>query len=157
MLRHFDPTRCAANGHEDKGLIECLMVKCAKALVYGAGENDSYGKDAEATMALNLGKPVIFYCNQAQKKEFYRDTHPLTRLIEFNSGVAVGAMVTDSVDEVRDLLVRIFENKMQYRLEQKPQEPGYLRLVERVTDSVVRVQTNNNLLTETFWNHYRNE
>jgi hypothetical protein len=66
-------------------------------------------------------------------------------------------MVTDSVDEVRDLFVRIFENKMQYRLEQKPQEPGYLRLVERVTDSVVRVQTNNNLLTETFWNHYRNE
>ena len=33
-LRHFDPTLSAALGHEDKGLIECLMVKCAKALVY---------------------------------------------------------------------------------------------------------------------------
>jgi excisionase family DNA binding protein len=29
-LRYFDPTLSAAAGHEDKGLIECLMVKCAK-------------------------------------------------------------------------------------------------------------------------------
>ena len=36
-LRHFDPTTSAATGHEDKGLIECLMVKCAKVLVYCAG------------------------------------------------------------------------------------------------------------------------
>ena len=28
-LRYFDPTLSAAGGHEDKGLIECLMVKCA--------------------------------------------------------------------------------------------------------------------------------
>ena len=29
-VRYFDPTLSAAGGHEDKGLIECLMVKCAK-------------------------------------------------------------------------------------------------------------------------------
>ena len=61
-LRYFDPTLSAAGGHEDKGLIECLMVKCARMLVYCAGEKESYGKDAEAAMALSLGKPVIFYC-----------------------------------------------------------------------------------------------
>jgi hypothetical protein len=49
----------AAEGHEDKGLIECLMVKCAKALVYCAGDRESYGKDAEAAIALSLGKPII--------------------------------------------------------------------------------------------------
>ncbi len=41
-LRYFDPTLSAAAGHEDKGLIECLMVKCAKLLVYCAGEKESY-------------------------------------------------------------------------------------------------------------------
>ena len=46
-LRYFDPTLSAALGHEE-GLIECLMVKCAKILVYCAGKNESYGKDAEA-------------------------------------------------------------------------------------------------------------
>jgi hypothetical protein len=79
QVRYFDPTICAAEGHEDKGLIECLMVKCAKVLVYYAGKNDSYGKDAEAAMALSLGKPVIFYCNDGPPKERlsrYASTEP---------------------------------------------------------------------------------
>jgi len=130
------------------------MVKCAKALVYCAGDRESYGKDAEAAMGLSLGRPVIFYCNQEQRRRFYRDVHPLSRLIEFETGVAVGAMVTDKLSEVSELLYRVFENKMEYRLEQS--RPGYLRLLERLTGSVVRLQTNDRMLTETFWNHYHN-
>jgi hypothetical protein len=153
-LRHFDPTTSAAAGHEDKGLIECLMVKCAKVLVYCAGERDSYGKDAEAAMALSLGKPVVFYCDHEQKRRFFRDVHPLSRLIEFDTGVAVGAIATDSIKEVSILLARIFENKMEYELEQPKSD--YLRLKERLTGSVVRLQTNDTMLSETFWNHYHN-
>ena len=154
-LRYFDPTLSAAGGHEDKGLIECLMVKCAKVLVYSAGEKDSYGKDAEAAMALSLGKPVIFYCDQEQRSRFYRDVHPLSRLIEFETGVAVGVMVTDKFDDVSELIHRIFENRMVYYLEQS--KPGFLRLKEKLTDSVVRLQTNDQLLTEAFWNHYHKD
>lgn len=153
-LRYFDPTLSAAEGHEDKGLIECLMVKCAKVLVYCAGEKESYGKDAEAAMALSLGKPVVFYCNQERRRRFYRDIHPLSRLIEFESGVAVGAMVTDSLSDVSDLLWRLFENGMEYEIEHP--KPGYLRLLEKTTRSVVRLQTSDRMLTETFWNHYHN-
>ena len=151
-LRYFDPTLSATEGHEDKGLIECLMVKTAKVLVYSAGQKESYGKDAEAAMALSLGKPVIFYCDENQKKRFYRDVHPLSRLIHFDTGVAVGAMVASSLDEVSELLYRIFENKMEYELDHP--KKGYLRLKERLTQSVVRLQTNDTLLRETFWNYY---
>jgi hypothetical protein len=154
-LRYFDPTLSAAAGHEDKGLIECLMVKCAKMLVYCAGEKESYGKDAEAAMALSLGKPVIFYCDQEQRRRFYRDVHPLSRLIEFESGVAVGAMVTDNLENVSELIHRTFENRMVYYLEQS--KPGFLRLKDKLTDSVVRLQTNDKLLTEAFWNHYHKD
>jgi len=154
QLRYFDPTLSAAAGHEDKGLIECLMVKCAKVLVYCAGDRESYGKDAEAAMALSLGKPVIFYCDSEQRHRFYRDVHPLSRLIEFETGVAVGAMVTDELDEVSELLYRIFENTMRYELERS--KPGYLRLKEKLTGSVVRLQTNDAMLRETFWNYYHN-
>ena len=154
-LRYFDPTLSAAGGHEDKGLIECLMVKCAKVLVYCAGEKESYGKDAEAAMALSLGKPVIFYCDEEGRHRFYRDVHPLSRLIKFDTGVAVGAMVTDSLDDVSELIKRIFENRMVYYLEQS--KPGFLRLKEKLTGSVVRLQTNDQLLTEAFWNHYHRE
>ena len=76
-LRYFDPTLSAAGGHEDKGLIECLMVKCAKVLVYCAGEKESYGKDAEAAMALSLGKPVIFFCDQEKRKSLLSRGTPI--------------------------------------------------------------------------------
>lgn len=107
-LRYFDPTLSAASHHEDKGLIECLMVKCAKALVLYAGSRDSFGKDAEAAMALSLGKPVIIYCSEQERQRFFKDVHPLSRLIHFDTGVAVGAMVTPSEADVSELLSRIF-------------------------------------------------
>ncbi len=92
-LRYFDPTMSAARGHEDKGLIECLMVKCAKVVIYTEGEKESYGKDAEA------------------------------------------AMVRDSPSRLT---------------------ASYLKLHEKLTDSVVRLQTDDELLTATFWNNYHN-
>ena len=155
-LRYFDPTMSAARGHEDKGLIECLMVKCAKVVVYTEGEKESYGKDAEAAMALSLGKPVIFYCDHGVKTRFYRDVHPLARLIDFRSGVAVGAIVSDDVDQVAELLRRLFANEMEYELRHHDSRPGYLKLHERLTDSVVRLQTDDDLLTTAFWNNYHN-
>jgi hypothetical protein len=63
-------------------------------------------------------------------------------------------MVTDHIDDVKTLLYRLFENKMLYRLEQP--KPGNLRLKEALTDSVVRLQTSDRMLAETFWNHYHN-
>jgi len=153
-LRYFDPTLSAAAGHEDKGIIECLMVKCAKTLVYCAGDRESYGKDAEAAMALSQGKPVIFYCDQAQRSRFYREVHPLSRLVEFGTGVVVGAIVTDTLAQVSELLYRMFENRMEYVLEQT--RPGHLRLKEALTNSIVRVQTADEILSATFFNLYHN-
>ena len=144
-LRFFDPTLSAARGHEDKGLIECLMVKCAKLLVYCEGEKESYGKDAEAAMALSLGKPVIFYCDKGKKTNFYRDVHPLARLIDFRSGVAVGAIVSDDVDQVSELIHRFFTNAMEYRIEHHATRSGFLKLVEKLTGSVVRFQTDDRI------------
>lgn len=154
-LRYFDPTMSAARGHEDKGLIECLMVKCAKVLIYCEGEKESYGKDAEAAMALSLGKPVIFYCDHGMKTNFYREVHPLARLIDFRSGVAVGAIVSDDVGQVTELVKRIFENRMQYRIEHHSARPGYLKLIESLTGSIVRLQTDDELIEKTFWNSYQ--
>lgn len=154
-LRYFDPTMSAAIGHEDKGLIECLMVKCAPVLVYNAGERESYGKDVEAAMALSLGKPVIFYCDSNTRANFYREIHPLARLINFETGVACGAIVTDNKNEVAELLSRIFKNKMQYEIDKKSE--NYFALKEKITNSTVRLQTDDILLRETFWNYYNRQ
>jgi hypothetical protein len=155
-LRYFDPTNSAADSHEDKGLIECLVVKCSKVLIYFAGERESFGKDVEAAMALSLGKPVIIYCPSTPEGEkrmrFFRDIHPLSRLIDVSTGVPVGAMITNRLDEVIELLYRLFANEMEYDIEHDGD--GYFRLLERLTRSVVRVQTKWKILRESFWNYY---
>ena len=151
-LRYFDPTLSAADHHEDKGLIECLMVKCAKVLVLYAGDSDSYGKDAEAAMALSLGKPVVIYAESEQRRRIFRDVHPLTPLINFESGVAIGAMIASSESQVVELLRRIFANMVEYEIHQP--HPRYLVLKEKTTDSVVRLQSSDSFLRDTFWNHY---
>ncbi|MDD1531552.1 hypothetical protein C7U92_30650 [Bradyrhizobium sp. WBOS7] len=154
-LRYFDPTMSAADNHEDKGLIECLMVKCSKMLIYNAGKSDSYGKDAEAAMALSLGKPVIFFCDTETKQKLFKDIHPLARLINFHNGVAVGSIVMDDRREVAEMVRRIFYNDMEFQLTKK--KDGYFLLQEKLTGSTVRVQSNNSLLRETFWNYYHRE
>ena len=154
-LRYFDPTLSAAEHHEDKGLLECLMVKCAKVLILHAGKRDSYGKDAEAAMALSLGKPVIIHADEEYRSNFFRDVHPLSRLIDFKNGVAVGAMIATSPQKVAAVIRAVLTNDMEYTLDEI--HPGYLVLREKITESVVRLQTSDVLLRETFWNHYHNE
>ena len=84
--------------------------------------------------------------------EMFRDIHPLTRLIKFESGVAVGGMVTQSKEIAAKLLARVFSNQMEYDLVHNGD--GYFRLRERLTGSVVRLQTNSRMIRETFWNYY---
>lgn len=155
-IRYFDPTMSAADGHEDKGIIECLMVKCAKALLYFAGDKDSFGKDAEVAMALSLGKPVVILCPEGKKGadrvSLFKEIHPLSRLIHIDSGVACGAIVTQDRDIAATLLERIFNNSMEFDLTQSGD--GYFRLKERLTGSVVRLHTNSDILREAFWNYY---
>lgn len=151
-LRYFDPTISAANGHDDKGIIECLMVKCAKVLIYTSADRDSYGKDAEAAMALSSGKPVIFYCEQEWREHFFKDTHPLTKLVDFKTGVANGAMVISSSDDVITALERIFRNEMRYNL--KKEDNGIFKLIEVSSNSTIRMQTNDMLLSNAFWNYF---
>jgi len=157
-IRYFDPTLSAAEHHEDKGILECLMVKTAKVVLYFAQHKESLGKVSEYAMGLTLGKPVIILCPDDPRGmelyAFYRDSHPLTRLVVFKTGIVNGAMVTHSVATVATLLDRIFTNSMEYDLARKEGTDAYYLLRERLTGATVRVMTDNKLLTESFWNNW---
>jgi hypothetical protein len=128
------------------------MVKCAKILIYNAGLRDSYGKDAEAAMALSLGKPVIFYCDSETKRKIFQEIHPLSRLIDFANGVAVGSIVMDKLNEVPEMIRRIFMNDMEFELKKKSR--NFFLLCEKMTGSAIRLQSSDLLIRETFWNYY---
>jgi hypothetical protein len=157
-IRYFDPTMSAAESHEDKGIIECLMVKTAKVILYFAQHKESLGKVSEYAMGLTLGKPVIILCppdgKGAELYELYRTAHPLTRLVEFKTGLVNGALVTRKPSDVVTLLDRLFTNMMEFDLEIKPGSNGYYLLNERLTGTAYRVITDDRLLTETFWNNW---
>ncbi len=108
------------------------------------------------TMALSLGKPVIILCPTTDKGEqrmkFFRDIHPLSRMIQMETGIPVGAMITNDPMVAAKLLERIFTNSMEYDLVQTTD--GYLRLKERLTQSVVRLQTSDQMLRQSFLNYY---
>jgi hypothetical protein len=75
-LRYFDPTQSYVPDRILKGLTECLMIKRAAVTVYNAQEADTFGKDAEAAVALAQGKPVVVYVarlfpNQGRLAELY--------------------------------------------------------------------------------------
>ena len=76
------------------------------------------------------------------------------RLVEFSTGTVNGAMVTHKVDEAIALLERLFSNTMEYDLERKEGAAAYYLLKERITGTTVRVITDDDLLTETFWNNW---
>ena len=103
-------------------------------------------------MALSRGKPVIVFCEDEGRERLYRDIHPLTRLIEFDTGVAIGAMVTTRISTVRQLLRRIMTNDMKYTI--RKSEAGALHLFEELSSCLVRLQSHDTLLQETFWNYY---
>jgi hypothetical protein len=134
------------------------MVKTAKVLLYFAQHKESLGKVSEYAMAVSLGKPAIVLCPEdirgAEIFEFYRDKHPLLRLVEFDTGVVNGAIVTNKTADVPMLLERMFTNRMEYDLQIKSGTDAYYLLKERLTQSTVRVITDDKLLSETFWNNY---
>ena len=155
-LRWFDPTMSACRSHVDKGLVECLMVDQAQVLLLFAGEGDSWGKSAEAAMALQRGRPVIVLCPPTTKglerERLFRDIHPLSRLTDFRHGVAVGAVITSNEELLPEILRRYFENEMAYQLEMT--DTGVF-VKEQLTGSVVRIVTSDRLIRSAFWNNFR--
>ena len=87
---------------------------------------------------------------------FYRDSHPLSRLVEFKTGIVNGAIITCKVSDVISLLDRIFTNKMEFDIEPKTSTTSYFLLKERMTGTTYRVVTDNKMLTEAFWNNWHN-
>lgn len=155
-LRWFDPTMSACRSHVDKGLVECLMVDQAQMVLLFAGEGDSWGKSAEAAMALQRGRPVVVLCPDTPKgrdrENLFRDIHPLSRLTDFRDGVAVGAVITSKENLVPELLRRHFENEMAYQLEMT--NIGIF-VKEQLTGSVVRIVTSDRLIRSAFWNNFK--
>jgi len=82
-VRFFDPTQSFLADRFQEGLAECLLMKNAEVTIYNAQESGTvynvreFGRDAEVSVALAEGKPVIVYVprlfsRQRKFVDFYR-------------------------------------------------------------------------------------
>jgi len=155
-LRFFDPTLSWVASRITKGLVEGLMLRRANVTIYTAGEQETLGKDSELAATLAQGKPVIVYVPEGaeydSRAETYRAAHPLGLQLALKSGVAHGIIVVRTVANCARLLKEVLLNELSFEI--RHEEDNYL-LVERHTQSVVRVVTDDPLLTHCFWSFFK--
>jgi hypothetical protein len=81
-------------------------------------------------------------------------SHPLAVQVNLDTGVANGVLVVRDIQTCADLLWRILTNALEFKISyDKDAECWYLR--ESLTESIYRVVTDNEKLTNCFWNFYQ--
>ena len=81
-----------------------------------------------------------------------KDYHPLGMQIDLNSGVANGILVVRDVGTCVKILIGILTNSLDFEI--KHFEEGYTGLIETQSGSLYRIVTDNELLTNSFWNFF---
>jgi len=87
---------------------------------------------------------VAVTVNFEKRARVFREVHPLALQVILSSGVLNGILVSRSVDSCARLLYGLLENRLD--LELKPDAENY-RLIEKTTQSTIRVISRNNLLS----------
>jgi hypothetical protein len=179
-LRYFDPTLSYVPDRITKGLIECLMLRRAHVTVYNAGAEDTMGKDSELAATLAQGKTVIVYvplsarptykCKCGHPKELnlerrantFKADHPLGLQISAKTGVAHGIIVVRTPDECAKMLRKVVLNNLEFEPPEALQGQGRIAhkdgnflLYEKETKSIVRVVSDDLLLTHSFWTYFK--
>lgn len=166
-LRYFDPTLSYVDDRISKGLVEMLMLQRAKVTIYNAGAEDTLGKDSELAATLAQGKAVIVYVPSHQKIVKLRDGrevdldkraaqfkvgHPLGLQINIRTGVAHGIIVVRSPEQCARMLRKVMLHERTFTIRH---EMGIFLLEETETGSVLRVVSDDPLLTHAFWTYFR--
>ena len=94
---------------------------------------------------------IAEHYNFERRANTLKNIHPLAIQVNLKSGVANGVLVVRSIGDCASLLYQILTNKMEFTIKHKHE--GTL-LEESVSGCPFRVVTNDEKLTNSFWNFY---
>lgn len=86
-----------------------------------------------------------------RRASLFREKHPLALQVILSTGVLNGILVARSVDSCAALLRRVFENSLDLELVRGDES---YRLIERTTQSTIRVISRHHLLANAFASYY---
>ena len=97
--------------------------------------------------------------NFDRRAELLKSRHPLSMQVALQSGVANGVLVVRNSKDCAELLYRLLTNRMKFRsrhidlaTDEEKRKEGYTVLEEDVSGCDFRVITDNERLTNAFWN-----
>lgn len=90
-----------------------------------------------------------------RRANLLKEIHPLGIQVNLTTGVANGVLIARTVDECAELVRRVMTKTLSFWIEEiRREELRYFLLREEITNSVYRVVTGDELLTNAFWNFY---
>jgi hypothetical protein len=90
-----------------------------------------------------------------RRARMLREDHPLGIQVNLDTGVANGVLVVRTPGNCAELIYRIITKDLQFALATKVVDGReYIMLKEIVSDSIYRVMTGDEMLTNAFWNFY---
>lgn len=110
--------------------------------------DDTSSMDVDVAMKLLQDNAKAHYDSRA---DTLRSSHPLGIQVNLATGVANGVLVARNTDQCARLIWRILSRSLEFELKKAS---GHLLLVETISDSVFRVMTLDEMLTNAFWNFY---
>lgn len=108
--------------------------------------------ELEKILRLTYESAKAMYDDRAKK---LKDVHPLGLQVNLQTGVANGVLVARTVEECAKLLRGVMLCDMEFEIQEPTPEVPLTLLREQLTGSVFRVVTEDELLTNTFWNFYK--
>ncbi len=155
-----DALSFAEKHYPDKSLRELIFEQLQLYYPNGAWEDKNIQKwisNPDVLQGNEVGKAKNLLYEKAKetynkRAEVIKDMHPLGLQVNLANGVANGVLVVRSVEHCAQLLRSIVLKQMEFVLEKG--KDGTLKLIEKISNSVYRVVTSDEKLTNSFWNFY---
>ena len=97
-----------------------------------------------------LDELTIFYDKRAGDLIM---NHPLAIQVNLATGVANGVLVVREIEDCAKLIYNIVRKTLEFDIDSTTKK-GYIYLKEIISNCILRVQTADKMLTNTFWNFY---
>lgn len=144
LLEESERIRGGKDKDKDKDKEESARREAYTRLIEGVIAN-KYSGSLEKTLREDLVQILVAVTVNFEKRaRLFREVHPLALQVILSSGVLNGILVSRSVDSCGRLLHGLLENKLELKLE--PDADNY-RLIEKTTQSTIRVISRNSLLS----------
>ncbi len=137
-------------------IIQHLKILCPKIIwdyeKYPNGLNDIKKLPLDMLKNLLFEKMKELYDSRA---DALKDSHPLGIQVHLEDGVANGVLVVRSINDCAALVKSILLNNIDVYLDKvKIQGSNFLVLKERISNCIFRVESSDDILTNSFWNFY---